>query len=86
MVHKISHWIAQHSYGIYLSHSIVLWFVFYRMDGFPLWVKIPILVAGVVGIPALLYAAVERPMIQLGARMANQIFKRPAVSRESQPA
>lgn len=84
--HKISHWIAQHSYGIYLSHSIVLWFVFYRMDGFPLWVKIPILVAGVVGIPALLYAAVERPMIQLGARMANQIFKRPAVSRESQPA
>jgi peptidoglycan/LPS O-acetylase OafA/YrhL len=85
-IHKIFHWIAQHSYGIYLSHSIVLWFVFYRMGNFPFWIRISALVAGVVGIPALLYVAVEKPMIQLGARLANQIFKRPAVNSESQPA
>jgi peptidoglycan/LPS O-acetylase OafA/YrhL len=85
-MHKIFHWIAQHSYGIYLSHSIVLWIVFYRMGTFPFWIQISALVAGLIGIPALLYVAVERPMIQLGARLANQILKRPAVNSVSQPA
>jgi peptidoglycan/LPS O-acetylase OafA/YrhL len=85
-LHKIFHWTAQRSYGIYLSHSIVLWFVFYRMDKFPFWVQIATLAAGVIGIPALLYVAVEKPMIQRGARLANQIVKRPAVNPDSQPS
>jgi peptidoglycan/LPS O-acetylase OafA/YrhL len=39
-VHRVFHWIAERSYGIYLSHLIVLWFVFDRMTNFPLGARI----------------------------------------------
>jgi len=73
-IHSVFHWIAERSYGIYLSHSIVLWIVFYKMDQLPLWVQIPALIAGATGIPALLYVTIEKPLIQVGIRIAKRIL------------
>ena len=70
-MHRIFHWIAEHSYGIYLSHNIVFWIVFYRMAMFPFWLRIASLMAGTIGIPALLYVSVERPLILAGAHFAD---------------
>jgi peptidoglycan/LPS O-acetylase OafA/YrhL len=85
-INSISHWIAERSYGIYLSHSIILWIVFYRMDQFPLGMQIPTLIAGSIGIPAVLYITIERPLIRLGARLAKRILMRPSKNSISQPA
>jgi peptidoglycan/LPS O-acetylase OafA/YrhL len=73
-IHKVSHWIAEHSYGIYLSHEFVLWIAFYRMTHFPLWAQITALIAGAVGIPALLYLLIEKPLILLGGRIAKRVL------------
>jgi peptidoglycan/LPS O-acetylase OafA/YrhL len=63
---KIFHWIAEHSYGIYLSHTVVIWFVFYPMERCALWARISVFVIGCVTIPALLYRYVEMPLILVG--------------------
>jgi len=73
-MHNIFHWIAEHSYGIYLSHSIVLWIVFYQMAQFSLWVQIPALIAGAIGIPALLYVSIEKPLILAGGHLARRLL------------
>lgn len=75
-LYKGCRWIAERSYGIYLSHSIVLWIVFNRMDAFPLWQRIPVLIVGVLGIPALLYSGIERPLVRVGMNVANCRFCR----------
>ena len=83
-VHAVSHWIAEHSYGIYLSHSVVLWVVFYRMEGFPPWAGVTTLVAGTIGIPALLYVSIEKPLILAGGRIARRFLRRTAISEDPQ--
>ncbi|MGA7832764.1 MAG: acyltransferase [Terracidiphilus sp.] len=75
--HSFFHWIAEHSYSIYLTHSIVFWFVFYPMAQLSLWLRIPALIVGSIGIPALLYRTIERPMIQTGARLAARLLVAP---------
>lgn len=65
------HWIAERSYGIYLSHTIVLWVVFNRLRHFPLWLQVPILISGVLGVPALLYVGLERPLVRVGINIAK---------------
>jgi peptidoglycan/LPS O-acetylase OafA/YrhL len=72
---SIFHWIAEHSYGIYLSHSIVFWIVFFRMAQFSPWVQIPALIAGSIGIPALLYVSIEKPLIATGGNLARRILE-----------
>lgn len=67
----VSHWIATYSYGIYLSHPFAIWIGFGVMAGAPLWLRIPVLVALLIGLPVLLYRAVERPMIQIGVSLAS---------------
>jgi peptidoglycan/LPS O-acetylase OafA/YrhL len=83
-IHNVFHWIAEHSYGIYLSHSVVFWFVFYRMAQFPLWAQIPILIGGAIGIPAILYVSIEKPMILFGSRVAMRLLRNSVVSKERQ--
>jgi len=72
--YKGCHWVAEHSYGIYLSHAIVLWIVFSQMHAFSFWIRIPVLIAGVLGIPAILYVWFEKPLIQVGVRAANRVL------------
>jgi peptidoglycan/LPS O-acetylase OafA/YrhL len=71
------HWIAEHSYGIYLSHTIVMGFAFYTLSGLPMWVRIIVLIAGSIGVPALLYVAVERPLMLVGGRVARRMMLHP---------
>lgn len=84
-MHRLFHWIAEHSFGIYLSHIVVLWIVFYRMAFFPQWAQIAALIAGAIGIPALLYVSIEKPLILAGGHVARRLLRRCAVSKRRQP-
>jgi peptidoglycan/LPS O-acetylase OafA/YrhL len=68
----ISNRIATYSYGIYLSHQFCIWFVVDPLNGFPLWSRIMFLTAMLIGIPILLYHGIERPMIKVGASLAEK--------------
>jgi peptidoglycan/LPS O-acetylase OafA/YrhL len=68
----ISNRIATYSYGIYLSHQFCIWFVDDPLSGFPLWSRIMILAAMLIGIPILLYHGIEKPMIKVGASLAEK--------------
>ena len=84
-MHRIFHWIAERSFGIYLSHIVIFWFVFYRMAQFPLWTRIAVLIASSLGIPALLYVTIEKPLILAGAHVARRLLRRSIVGRQHQP-
>jgi peptidoglycan/LPS O-acetylase OafA/YrhL len=77
VVRPVFHWIAEHSYGIYLSHTIVMGFAFYTMAGAPMWARIVVLIVASVGVPALLYVGIEKPLIQMGGRVARRMMRPP---------
>jgi peptidoglycan/LPS O-acetylase OafA/YrhL len=83
-LHSIFHWVAEHSYGIYLSHSVVLWIVFYHMVRFPLWARIFALVAGVLAIPAVLYVSIEKPLILVGGHVARRLLRKSVMAKDRQ--
>jgi hypothetical protein len=66
--------VAEHAYGIYLSHSVILWIAFYEMSGFPVWAQIATLTVGAIGVPALLYVSIEKPLIQVGSHVAKRVL------------
>lgn len=68
----ISNRIATYSYGIYLSHQFCIWFVDDPLSGWPLWSRIMVLAALLIGVPILLYHGIERPMIKVGSRLAEK--------------
>jgi peptidoglycan/LPS O-acetylase OafA/YrhL len=68
----ISNRIATYSYGIYLSHQFCIWFVGDPLSGFPLWSRVMVLAVMLIGVPILLYHLIERPMIKVGARLAEK--------------
>jgi peptidoglycan/LPS O-acetylase OafA/YrhL len=74
-IQTIHHWIAEHSYGIYLSHLVIFWIAFDKMTTFPIWVRALTLIAAAIGAPALLYTTIEKPMIRTGVRLANHLLK-----------
>jgi peptidoglycan/LPS O-acetylase OafA/YrhL len=74
---RIFHWIAEHSYGIYLSHIVLIWFVLYPMASAPVWVRTLVLVVTMIAAPALLYRFIEHPLIGLGNRLSTRLFNRP---------
>src|SRR5882672_1189067 len=75
-----SHRIATYSYGIYLSHQFCIWFVAEPLSGLPLWSRILVLVTILVGIPVVLYHCIEKPMINVGAYLAEKWTARPMVA------
>ena len=81
-MHHIFHWIAEHSYGIYMSHIVVFWIVLYRMQLYPQWLRIAAMTIGAIGIPALLYVSLEKPLILAGAHVARRLL-RSSVERKS---
>jgi len=76
----ISNRIATYSYGIYLSHQFCIWFVSDPLGSFPLWSRILVLTAMLIGIPIVLYHAIEKPMIKVGAELAEKWQARPMVT------
>jgi peptidoglycan/LPS O-acetylase OafA/YrhL len=79
VLRPVLHWIAEHSYGIYLSHTIVMGFAFYTLSGVPMWVRITVLIAGSISVPALLYVAVEKPLILAGRHVARRMMPHPVL-------
>jgi peptidoglycan/LPS O-acetylase OafA/YrhL len=67
LVRDVSHWIAQHSFGIYLSHYFCLWLAF-RVNHFSWAAQWTIFVVTILLIPVALYRLIESPMIILGNR------------------
>lgn len=74
-LHDVAHWIAERSYGIYLSHVVVFWTVVGPLAQSPTWMKATVLIAGSLGIPTVLYVCVEKPLIQAGGQVANRALK-----------
>lgn len=68
-----SHRIATYSYGIYISHQFCIWIVFGPLAHQSLAFRIPLLVAMLIIIPVILYHAIEKPMIQVGVRLAVRL-------------
>jgi peptidoglycan/LPS O-acetylase OafA/YrhL len=62
--------IATYSYGIYLAHQFCIWIALGLLASHPLWLRIAVLIVLLVGLPVLLYHAIEKPMIELGIRIA----------------
>jgi peptidoglycan/LPS O-acetylase OafA/YrhL len=85
-IHRVFHWIAEHSYGIYLSHIVVLWIVFNRMAEDARWEQMAVLIAGSLGIPALLYVTIEKPLILAGAHVARHLLRSSVERNHRQPA
>ncbi|RSL17436.1 peptidoglycan/LPS O-acetylase OafA/YrhL [Edaphobacter aggregans] len=79
VLQPLLHWIAEHSYGIYLSHTIVMGFAFHTMSGAPMWVRIAVLITGVIAVPALLHVAIEKPLILVGGHVVRRTMRRQLV-------
>lgn len=70
LIRTISSRIATYSYGIYVSHQFCIWFALGVLEGRPLWLRFGVLSASLVVVPVLLYYSIEKPMIQVGKRVA----------------
>jgi peptidoglycan/LPS O-acetylase OafA/YrhL len=69
-IRTISNRIATYSYGIYVSHQFCIWFALEVLATSPVWVRIGVLSASLVVLPIVLYHGIEKPMIQVGMRLA----------------
>jgi len=73
--------IAKYSYGIYLTHFILIWWAFQGMGqvGRPLqWF---LFLSATFSFPVFLYHVIEEPMINLGARVARHLSPERMVSQ-----
>lgn len=64
--------IAKYSYGIYLSHQFCIWICLGLLANWPLWFRVSSLVVLIVTIPIVLYHTIEKPMIDMGIRIAKR--------------
>ncbi len=64
--------VARYSYGLYLTHFILIWFCFVRIGSLPWSLRAAIFVALLIVVPILLYHLVEEPMIAMGARLVRR--------------
>jgi peptidoglycan/LPS O-acetylase OafA/YrhL len=69
-IRNISNRIATYSYGIYISHQFCIWFALGVLATRPLWLRLGVLSTSLVVLPILLYHGIEKPMIQMGKRVA----------------
>ncbi len=67
---RASHEVAKYSYGIYLFHSFALVLAFYLLPGKPLVLQLAIEFAAIAVFSVTGYHLVEKPMINLGSRLA----------------
>ncbi len=63
--------IAKYSYGIYLTHFIVLWFVFQWLHPLPRPIQLAIYVIGTALLSMVLYHLLEHPMIRIGQKLSE---------------
>jgi len=70
----VFHWIAEHSYGIYLSHTLIAWIVLYPMARMPVWFRAVFFAGSMIGVPAVLYRYLERPLMLAGGHVSRRIL------------
>lgn len=63
--------IARYSYGIYLTHFVLIWLGFQALGFLPMWSRCVVFAVTATVIPVVLYHALEKPMIRLGKRIAT---------------
>lgn len=73
VVVRVSHLVAQYSYGIYLSHPFALVLGMYVLHGYPVWVQLLVELVTIVVVSVGSYHLLELPMIQLGTRLGGRI-------------
>lgn len=84
---RSSNLVARYSYGIYLSHVVLMWFVFINLPPLPLAIQIALVLSMLIFVPVLLYHFVEAPCMRVGARLARRIGSRRVASpTQSVPA
>src|SRR5262249_35960785 len=72
--HAICHTIAKYSYGVYLTHFILIWWGFQDLPVVARPLQWFLFLVTSVVIPVFLYHVVEEPMIRLGSRLAKHLF------------
>jgi peptidoglycan/LPS O-acetylase OafA/YrhL len=55
------------------------------MANFPPWTQAAALIAGSIGIPALLYVTIEKPLVLAGAHVARRLLRHSIVGQQHQP-
>jgi peptidoglycan/LPS O-acetylase OafA/YrhL len=68
---RLSHRIATYSYGIYLSHQFCIWLVVEPLGSLSLPIRIFVLIVLLISIPIVLYHLVEKPLINVGGKLAD---------------
>lgn len=76
----ISNRIATYSYGLYVSHQFCIWLALGVLAGRPLWLRLGVLSTSLVVLPILLYHYLEKPMIQVGMRLAAHFGREKAAA------
>lgn len=66
-LNKAVHLVARYSYGIYLTHTLLIPFAFTRP--LPFLEQLALLAASLLIVPVLLYHLIEHPMVKLGLRL-----------------
>jgi peptidoglycan/LPS O-acetylase OafA/YrhL len=74
---RVFHNVAKYSYGVYLSHSPLLWIVFAHFPGLPLFSRWIIFTGLLAMVSVACYWWIERPMIDLGHRYARRLASVP---------
>lgn len=78
-LNRAAHWVAEYSYGIYLSHIPVFWVAIYQMADWPFAARALFLAVGAVAAPVLCYHLIEQPLMKAGAKLAQRLRPAPGV-------
>ena len=78
--HATCHTIAKYSYGVYLTHFILIWWGFQDMRGVGRPLQWFLFLSATIAIPVFLYHVVEEPMIRLGSHVARHLFAEKTVA------
>ena len=65
--------IARYSYGVYLSHFILIWFAFEKLAHWPMVARVGAFLLMTLCVPVALFHWIESPMISLGSRVARRL-------------
>jgi len=75
-LNRICGWVAKYSYGIYLLHDPAIWVGFDKLGNLPIVVRVSTFLLATFGGSALIYHALERPMILIGNKASTAISRK----------
>jgi peptidoglycan/LPS O-acetylase OafA/YrhL len=64
--------VARYSYGVYLSHAVLIWLAFDHLGAWPLTARWSLFVVAAALVPVALYHGIEAPMIALGRYLVRR--------------